>query len=125
MAFARRPLTKSCKNPDPPDLPQDLQLGDVVCDSSGSKRGILRFLGITKFAKGIWAGIELEVEEGITDGSVNGHRCAGAIGSFFCNFVFRYFQCKQNFGIFIREHCVKKSITLKVRRLYNVCQVIA
>ncbi|XP_065840891.1 uncharacterized protein [Oscarella lobularis] len=98
MAFARPPLTKSCKNPDPPALPPDIQLGDVVYDRLSSKRGILRYFGRTKFAKGIWAGIELELEEGKNDGSVHGNR---------------YFKCKRNFGIFIEVYRVVKSITLK------------
>ena len=127
MALARDPLTKSRKTPDAPDIPADLRIGDVVYDVSGSsslaRRGILRYLGPMKFAKGTWAGIELESPEGKNDGSVQGHRCDGAIGSFFsnffCNFVFSYFDCKPNFGIFVLAKKVMKakSLTSKVSRI--------
>lgn len=37
---------------------------------SGGKQGIVRFLGPTEFAQGIWAGIELDGPTGKNDGSV-------------------------------------------------------
>jgi dynactin complex subunit len=51
---------------------------------------IVRFIGTTLFAEGIWIGIEfLSRSLGKNDGSVNGHA---------------YFQCKQNHGLFIRPN---------------------
>ncbi|XP_065841188.1 golgin subfamily A member 6-like protein 7 isoform X1 [Oscarella lobularis] len=50
-----------------------------------------------KFAKGTWAGIELESPEGKNDGSVQGHR---------------YFDCKPNFGIFVLAKKVMKAKSL-------------
>ncbi|XP_071439282.1 CAP-Gly domain-containing linker protein 4-like isoform X2 [Hetaerina americana] len=51
----------------------------------GCKAGILRYCGSTEFAPGIWAGVELDDNEGKNDGSVNG---------------VVYFKCSSNHGIF-------------------------
>ena len=40
----------------------------------GTKLGTLRFCGTTEFATGIWAGVELDTEEGKNDGTVKGLR---------------------------------------------------
>lgn len=51
---------------------------------------LVRFIGTTLFADGIWVGIEfLQRALGKNDGSVNGHT---------------YFQCKANHGLFIRPN---------------------
>ncbi|CAF5092375.1 unnamed protein product [Rotaria sp. Silwood1] len=51
---------------------------------------IVRFIGRTAFADGIWIGIEFVSRPlGKNDGSVNGQV---------------YFQCKQNHGLFIRPN---------------------
>jgi dynactin complex subunit len=51
---------------------------------------IVRFIGTTLFAEGIWIGIEfISRSLGKNDGSVDGHV---------------YFQCKQNHGLFIRPN---------------------
>jgi hypothetical protein len=51
---------------------------------------LVRFIGTTLFAEGIWVGIEfLSRALGKNDGSVNGHT---------------YFQCKPNHGLFIRPN---------------------
>ncbi|XP_023230540.1 restin homolog isoform X1 [Centruroides sculpturatus] len=62
----------------------DLKLGDPVC-ISGVKKGILRYYGETKFADGIWCGIELDEPVGKNNGIIEG---------------VQYFQCKENHGIF-------------------------
>ena len=65
-----------------------LKLGTrVVVNSSGggSKLGVLRYLGTTDFAKGEWAGVELDEKLGKNDGSVAGKR---------------YFQCEAMRGVF-------------------------
>ena len=42
---------------------------------SGSKEGIVRFIGEADFAKGVWVGVELKEALGKNDGSVAGKRC--------------------------------------------------
>ena len=53
---------------------QQLQIGDHVV-VGGAKQGILRYLGPTEFATGVWAGVELHEPVGKNDGSVAGKRC--------------------------------------------------
>ena len=49
-----------------------LEIGERVVTKDGN-RGILRYLGTTEFARGIYAGIELDEENtGKNDGSVSG-----------------------------------------------------
>jgi len=57
----------------------------IIQSSTGTKRGILRFTGFTKFANGEWAGVELDQPIGKNDGSISGYR---------------YFDCKEHFGLF-------------------------
>ncbi|XP_065601049.1 centrosome-associated protein 350 [Cyrtonyx montezumae] len=47
--------------------------------------GTLRFKGVTKFAKGFWAGVELDKPEGNNNGTHDG---------------IKYFDCKEKHGIF-------------------------
>lgn len=54
--------------------------------------GIVRFLGPTQFAEGVWVGVELDQAVGKNDGSVNG---------------VRYFKCAAARGIFVRPSQVK------------------
>ncbi|KRY77000.1 CAP-Gly domain-containing linker protein 1 [Trichinella pseudospiralis] len=68
----------------------NLRVGDRV-SAGGCRRGILRFLGPTDFAEGIWAGIELDQPYGKNDGSVHGKR---------------YFTCKSLYGLFAPAHKV-------------------
>ncbi|XP_026329809.1 CAP-Gly domain-containing linker protein 1 isoform X6 [Hyposmocoma kahamanoa] len=65
----------------------ELRLGDrvIVSSSRGSKAGTLRYVGITDFAPGIWAGVELDDPLGKNDGSVDSKR---------------YFECAPRFGLF-------------------------
>ncbi|OTF78851.1 hypothetical protein BLA29_003141 [Euroglyphus maynei] len=64
---------------------EDVFVGSKVY-LTDKKTGIVRFMGPTKFAPGIWYGIELTRPIGKNDGSVQG---------------VRYFTCKQRFGIFV------------------------
>ncbi|OQR74379.1 CAP-Gly domain-containing linker protein 4-like [Tropilaelaps mercedesae] len=69
---------------DPSVEPLQLVVGDRVV--VGNKRkGVLRFVGETKFASGIWAGVELDSPQGKNDGSVNG---------------MEYFKCPPAHGVF-------------------------
>lgn len=53
--------------------PHTLKIGDRVV-IGGNKEGTLRYFGATHFAKGEWAGIELNEPIGKNDGSVEGKR---------------------------------------------------
>eukprot|EP01114_Cavostelium_apophysatum_P009608 TRINITY_DN2280_c0_g1_i2.p1 TRINITY_DN2280_c0_g1~~TRINITY_DN2280_c0_g1_i2.p1 ORF type:complete len:1351 (-),score=437.37 TRINITY_DN2280_c0_g1_i2:39-4091(-) len=53
--------------------------------------GIVRFVGTTQFQSGIWVGVELDNPGGKNDGSVQD---------------VRYFDCKPNHGLFVRENQV-------------------
>ncbi|CAB4067834.1 CLIP1 [Lepeophtheirus salmonis] len=66
--------------------PLNLKVGDKVC-VRGNTPGVISFLGETKFASGLWAGVVLDKPEGKNDGSVNG---------------VSYFKCKPMYGVFSR-----------------------
>ncbi|CAB3993805.1 CAP-Gly domain-containing linker 3-like isoform X2, partial [Paramuricea clavata] len=72
-----------------------LKIGDKVMVGD-SKMGILRYCGSTDFAKGQWAGVELQGPVGKNDGSVSGKT---------------YFRCKPNHGIFCPVSKLSKSKT--------------
>lgn len=63
---------------------------------AGQKKGTIRSFGYTKFASGLWVGVELDEPSGKNDGSV-----AGA----------RYFYCEMNYGIFAPVSKVKRIFT--------------
>lgn len=52
---------------------KDLEIGDRVV-ISGTKIGTVRYVGTTGFAKGEWAGVELDEPLGKNDGAVAGRR---------------------------------------------------
>ncbi|KAL7984771.1 hypothetical protein Chor_003341 [Crotalus horridus] len=67
---------------------EDLLLGFSIGDRvlvSNVQPGTLKFKGRTNFAKGFWAGVELDEPEGNNNGSYNG---------------IQYFDCKEKHGIF-------------------------
>ncbi|CAE1287383.1 CLIP1 [Acanthosepion pharaonis] len=69
-----------------------LKVGDRVL-VSGTKPGTLRYIGVTDFAKGDWAGVELDDKLGKNDGAVAGKR---------------YFDCKPQYGLFAPVHKVTR-----------------
>ncbi|XP_075424384.1 CAP-Gly domain-containing linker protein 1-like isoform X1 [Ascaphus truei] len=71
---------------------RELKMGDRVL-VSGSKAGVIRFLGETDFAKGDWCGVELDEPLGKNDGAVAGTR---------------YFQCQPKYGLFAPVHKVTR-----------------
>ena len=64
-----------------------LKLPYVVADRVmvGGKKGIVRYIGNTQFAKGIWTGVELEVPDGKNNGTIEG---------------IKYFTCAPKHGLF-------------------------
>ncbi|XP_062990482.1 centrosome-associated protein 350 isoform X3 [Elgaria multicarinata webbii] len=62
----------------------DFRIGERVLVSN-VQPGTLRFKGLTSFAKGFWAGVELDKPEGNNNGAYNG---------------IQYFECKEKHGIF-------------------------
>jgi len=81
----------------PPVADVDIPVGarcEVESDEEGlHKRGTVRFVGQTLFAKtGVWVGIEYDEPFGRNDGSVQGER---------------YFTCRPNHGVFVRPDRIK------------------
>ncbi|NXI74348.1 CE350 protein, partial [Anseranas semipalmata] len=66
------------------DSLSNFSIGDRVLVSK-VQPGTLRFKGLTKFAKGFWAGVELDKPEGNNNGTYDG---------------IKYFDCKEKHGIF-------------------------
>lgn len=61
--------------------------------------GVVRYVGPTEFAEGVWVGVELNNAAGRNNGTVQGKE---------------YFQCSKegNFGIFVREALIEKPAEL-------------
>ena len=62
-------------------------VGHHVLLANGN-RGTIRFVGTTKFAEGLWYGIELEQPIGKNNGTIQGES---------------YFSCGENMGMFVRR----------------------
>ena len=79
------------------NISDSLTVGErvIVNSSNGAKKGYLRYTGTTEFAKGEWAGVELDEKLGKNDGSVNGKR---------------YFKCEAMFGVFAPIQKVERLI---------------
>jgi dynactin 1 len=71
-------------------MPPELAVGATVEIPAG--RGVVRFVGATKFSPGKWVGIELSEPKGKNDGTV------GDVA---------YFSCKMGYGVFVRTSQVK------------------
>lgn len=61
---------------------------------NGSRAGIIRFIGDTKFAPGKWIGVQLTSPDGKNDGTVAG---------------VRYFACPNNCGVFVKPQRLTKA----------------
>lgn len=70
-----------------------VMIGDSVRITSSQKKGIIQFVGETRFAKGIWIGVVLEDATGKNDGSIGG---------------VRYFSCPALRGVFVKEDKLEK-----------------
>ncbi|NWI58836.1 CE350 protein, partial [Calyptomena viridis] len=78
LLWASVPITEET------DSLSNFNIGDRVLVSK-VQPGTLRFKGLTKFAKGFWAGVELDKPEGNNNGTYDG---------------IKYFDCKEKHGIF-------------------------
>lgn len=89
----------------------DLRLGDrvIITSGTGSKAGILRYLGEAEFASGQWAGVELDDPLGKNDGAVAGTR---------------YFECPNHYGLFAPVHKVSRSPANQMRRSSGIASSI-
>ncbi|XP_060575927.1 CAP-Gly domain-containing linker protein 4-like isoform X6 [Ruditapes philippinarum] len=76
----------------------EIEVGDRVI-VAGQRKGTIKFVGETKFAPGIWYGIELDRAAGKNDGSVNG---------------MKYFTCKMKHGVFAPLSRIQKISRRKV-----------
>ncbi|XP_039928490.1 centrosome-associated protein 350 isoform X2 [Hirundo rustica] len=83
-APACSPLWASASVAEEADSLSNFNIGDRVLVSK-VQPGTLRFKGLTKFAKGFWAGVELDKPEGNNNGTYDG---------------IKYFDCREKHGIF-------------------------
>ncbi|XP_051909018.1 kinesin-like protein KIF13B isoform X1 [Hippocampus zosterae] len=74
-------------------LPDWLKEGEFVTVGT-NKSGVVRYVGPTDFAQGVWVGVELEVPAGKNDGSVGGKH---------------YFHCNPGYGVLVRPDRVSRS----------------
>ncbi|KAL9845694.1 centrosome-associated protein 350 isoform 1-T4 [Geothlypis trichas] len=84
QASAPSPLWASASITEEADSLSNFNIGDRVLVSK-VQPGTLRFKGLTKFAKGFWAGVELDKPEGNNNGTYDD---------------IKYFDCKEKHGIF-------------------------
>lgn len=73
-------------HPPPPAPSEQFRVGDQVL-VDGQKQGTIGFLGVTQFARGVWAGVVMEGPGGKNDGTVAG---------------IKYFDCEPYHGLFTR-----------------------
>lgn len=64
-----------------------LHKGSQVLLTSSNEMAVIRYIGPTDFAPGVWLGLELRSAKGKNDGSVGEKR---------------YFHCKPNHGVLVR-----------------------
>ncbi|KAF8840413.1 hypothetical protein BDN67DRAFT_649167 [Paxillus ammoniavirescens] len=75
------------------DIPLGARCEVESAEEGLRKRGTVRYVGQTAFAKGgVWVGVEYDEPIGRNDGSVQGER---------------YFACRPNYGVFVRPDRLK------------------
>ncbi|VDK77904.1 unnamed protein product [Litomosoides sigmodontis] len=77
---------------------KQFNIGDrctVHISNQKEKKGIISYIGLTKFKDGYWIGVTYDEPFGKHDGSVDGER---------------YFTCENNHGAFVRPRDVKKYV---------------
>ncbi|XP_029648088.1 CAP-Gly domain-containing linker protein 3 isoform X3 [Octopus sinensis] len=89
-----RTPTKLAKNTNPkiarvPGASSELKLEIGMGVFCSNELGVIRYIGPTDFAEGVWIGVELRTAKGKNDGSVNNKR---------------YFLCKPNCGLLVRPN---------------------
>jgi hypothetical protein len=86
VSLSKAPLGSSSADLNAPvsesSVRHSFKVGDRVTVGS-NKIGVLRYIGTTEFAKGDWAGVELDEPLGKNDGSVSGKRSVVNIMQFF------------------------------------------
>ncbi|BFZ14876.1 hypothetical protein BsWGS_17916 [Bradybaena similaris] len=107
IATQREDLTNTHKQIGEPAFGVGLRVGAKI-RIGGIKPGILRYLGTTHLAPGIFCGIELVDPDGNHDGEVNGHR---------------YFVCPRNHGIFAPKEKVCLDTSRALGRLATDSEV--
>ncbi|KDQ61919.1 hypothetical protein JAAARDRAFT_123826 [Jaapia argillacea MUCL 33604] len=94
--FAPKDATTKPEAETPPEVINSIKVGSRCQVESSEedlhKRGTVRYVGETKFATGVWVGVEFDEPFGKNDGSVKGER---------------YFECRQNYGVFVRPNKVQ------------------
>lgn len=73
---------------------------------SDKKSGIVRFIGMTKFASGIWYGIELNRPLGKNNGTVQG---------------VTYFKCPNNHGVFVQFPRIIRVLDANINQKASLC----
>ncbi|XP_030428662.1 centrosome-associated protein 350 isoform X4 [Gopherus evgoodei] len=84
QALTESPLWVSISITEEANTLVNFNIGDRILVSN-IQPGTLRFKGVTSFAKGFWAGVELDKPEGNNNGTYDG---------------IKYFDCKEKHGIF-------------------------
>ncbi|XP_060101327.1 CAP-Gly domain-containing linker protein 4 isoform X2 [Heteronotia binoei] len=88
------------------ESPVKLHEGSQVLLTSSSEMGIIRYIGPTDFAPGVWLGLELRSAKGKNDGSVGEKR---------------YFTCKPNYGVLVRPSRVTYRGINGVKLVDDIC----
>lgn len=78
--------------------PEEIAVGSKVTVNN-EFQGVIRFIGNTSFQTGKWVGVELDEPLGKNSGVVQGKR---------------YFDCKNNHGMFVRPANVKLIDVVKI-----------
>eukprot|EP00750_Incisomonas_marina_P031350 INCI8023.1.p1 GENE.INCI8023.1~~INCI8023.1.p1 ORF type:complete len:556 (+),score=89.12 INCI8023.1:172-1839(+) len=94
MAAAQNGRLSSAADPSLRRFGVGTQVLLCAVDADGKRllrTAVVQFEGKTRFAKGEWVGVRLTCATGKNDGAVQGQR---------------YFQCRENHGVFVRPHMV-------------------